>query len=117
MNTRSALYEHDGVVEEIECGDELTALFERLGQRVAGESYTQYRHDDESGRAEADYEVYEVYAQGETAADHPDGDPYADTISVPAEYAYADAEPFDPEFARWMRGYPAPAIGDEEDEA
>ena len=63
----------------------LAALWERLGDRIATDSYTEYRDDGTE-----DYEVWEVYGEGETESDYPDGDPYADSIHVPIEYAYVD---------------------------
>lgn len=64
----------------------LADLLKRLGKRVA-ESYTTYRHDEETNSDVADYEVYEVYGEGETADDYPNGDPYTHSIWVPVEYA------------------------------
>ena len=52
---------------------EAEALIEKLGDRVA-ESYMNDAQDAE---------VYEVYGEGECADDYPDGDPYADTITIP----------------------------------
>ena len=45
----------------------------RLGGRVAP-SYT---------NDEQDAEVYEIYDEGETADDYPNGDPYADILTIP----------------------------------
>ena len=63
----------DGSKDETMTGREALALIDRLGDRVA----PSYTSDD------GEYEIYEVYGEGETAADYPDGDPYADSIWVP----------------------------------
>lgn len=64
----------DGAPAEPMTAHDALALIARFGDRVA----PSYTSDD------GEYEVYEVYDEGETAADHPDGDPYADTVWVPA---------------------------------
>ena len=53
------------------------ALIAEMGDRVA-ESYTVYAGEDDCPVGEC----YEVYAEGETAEDYPDGNPYADTITI-----------------------------------
>ena len=88
---RPALYKRtDGTADvEIKCCPALAKMLRRLGTRVAPESYTQYRNDEYDNKGDvADYEVYEVYGEGETAEDYPDGDPYADSVWVPVEWAY-----------------------------
>lgn len=53
--------------------EEAEALLAELGDRVA-DSFTSHTQDSE---------IYEIYGEGETAADYPNGDPYADTIEIP----------------------------------
>ena len=72
-----AIYLHNGSTHQSERMDvaDTYALIAELGDRVA-ESYTVYAGDCPVG------ECYEVYAEGETAEDYPDGNPYADTITI-----------------------------------
>jgi len=65
--------------------DEALALIAKLGNRVAPDSYTHYERDPETGNDVPRYEVWEVYDEGKTAEDYPDGDPYADAIYMPIE--------------------------------
>jgi len=53
------------------------AFIKELGDRVA-ESYTVYAGEDDCPVGEC----YEVYDEGKTAEDYPDGNPYADTITI-----------------------------------
>lgn len=89
---RKVMYAHTNGVspDEIEFGPELDDLLRSLGTRLSPDTYTLYRYDEATNSDVPDYEVYEVYGQGETADDYPDGDPYSDTISIPAELAYSD---------------------------
>ena len=53
------------------------AFLKEMGDRVA-ESYTVYAGEDDRPVGEC----YEIYGEGETAEDHPDGDPHAETITI-----------------------------------
>jgi len=52
-------------------------ILAELGDRVA-ESYTVYAGEEDRPVGEC----FEIYPEGETAEDHPDGDPYAETITI-----------------------------------
>ena len=53
------------------------ALIAELGDQVA-DSYTVYGNEDSCPIGEC----YEVYGEGETTEDYPDGDAYAATITI-----------------------------------
>ena len=56
------------------------AFLKEMGDRVA-ESYTVYAGEDDRPVGEC----YEIYDDGETAEDHPDGDPHTSTITIFSE--------------------------------
>ena len=74
-----AIYLHNGSTHQSERMDvaDTYALIAEMGDRVA-ESYTVYAGEDDCPVGEC----YEVYAECETAEDYPDGNPYADTITI-----------------------------------
>lgn len=53
------------------------AFLKEMGDRVA-ESYTVYAGEDDRPVGEC----FEIYDEGKTAEDYPDGDPYAETITI-----------------------------------
>ncbi len=52
-------------------------LLKEMGSRVA-EPYTVYAGEEDRPVGEC----YEIYDEGETAADYPDGNPHSDTITI-----------------------------------
>lgn len=72
--TKLALYKKtDGTPDKTMTAAQAKRLLVRLGDRVS----LPYESDDD------EYQVYEVYDEGEKSDDYPDGDPYADSIWLP----------------------------------
>lgn len=57
--------------------EEAYDFLKKMGDRVA-ESYTVYAGEEDRPVGEC----YEIYEEGETFADYPDGNPYAETITI-----------------------------------
>lgn len=74
-----AIYYHNGSTHQSERMDVADAyvFLQEMGDRVA-ESYTVYAGEEDRPVGEC----YEIYDEGETAEDNPDGDPHAKTITI-----------------------------------
>jgi len=63
----------DGTPDRIMGIESANRLLLELGDRVA----PPFDNDEQNA------DIYEIYGEGETADDYPDGDPYADCLVIP----------------------------------